>query len=111
MTLRMTLLGMASALVTSAVIAQTETTTTTTTTTTGTGTITEYSPGSAFVIKETDGPVSYHYGDRVTYVTRSGKELTDDEVRTRIKVGVPVNVQYSTQGSDRIVSRIQVDDD
>ena len=112
MKLRITLLGIASALATSVVFAQTETTTTiTTTTTTGTGTITEYSPGSAFVVKETSGPVSYHYGDKVTYVTRSGKDLTDDEVRTPVKVGAPVSVQYSTQGSDRIISRIQVDDD
>ena len=110
MKLRITLLGIASAIATSVVFAQTETTTTTTTTTT-TGTITEYAPGSAFVVKETSGPVSYHYGDKVTYVTRSGKDLTDDEVRTRVKVGAPVSVQYSTQGSDRIISRIQVDDD
>jgi hypothetical protein len=32
------------------------------------------------------------------------------EVRTRIKVGVPVSVQYSTKGSDRIISRVEIDD-
>ena len=81
MKLKNTLLGIACAIVTPVVFAQTETTTTTTTTTTtGTGTITEYSPGSAFVVKETSGPVSYRYGEKVTYVTRSGKALTDDEV-------------------------------
>ena len=57
---------------------------------TRTGTITEFSPDSAFVVKEKNGPVCYRYGDEVTYVTRSGKTLTDDEVYTRIKVGVPV---------------------
>ena len=92
MKLKSTLLGIACAIVTPVVFAQTETTTTTTTTTTSTGTITEYSPGSAFVVKETSGPVSYRYGEKVTYVTRSGKALTDDEVRTRVKVGTPVNV-------------------
>ena len=109
MKLRTTLLGIASAIVTSVVFAQTETTATTTTTT-GTGTITEYSPGSAFVVKESSGPVSYRYGEKVTYSTRSGKTLTDDDVRTRIKVGAPVSVHYSTKGSDRIISRVEIDD-
>jgi hypothetical protein len=110
MKLKSTVLGIACAIVTSVVLAQTETTTTTTTTT-GTGTITEYSPGSAFVVKETSGPVSYRYGEKVTYVTRSGKTLTDDEVRTRVKVGIPVSVQFSTEGKDRIINRVEIDDD
>ena len=111
MKLKSTLLGIACAIVTPVVFAQTETTTTTTTTTTSSGTITEYSPGSAFVVKETSGPVSYRYGETITYVTRSGKTLTDDEVRTRVKVGIPVNVRFSTEGEDRIIDRIEIDDD
>jgi hypothetical protein len=111
MKLKSTLLGIACAIVTSVVFAQTETTTTTTTTTTrSSGTITEYSPGSTFVIKETSGPVTYRYGETVTYVTRSGKTLTADEVRTRVKVGIPVNVHFSTEGEDRIINRVEVDD-
>ena len=85
--------------------------TTTTTTTTGTGTITEYTPGSAFVVKETSGPVTYKYGDSITYVTKSGKTLTADEVKTRIHTGVPVSVGYTTTGTDRVISRVEVDDD
>jgi hypothetical protein len=110
MKLKSTLLGIACAIVTPVIFAQTETTTTTTTTTSS-GTITEYSPGSAFIVKETSGPVSYRYGERITYVTRSGKTLTDDEVRTRVKVGIPVNVRFSTEGEDRIIDRIEIDDD
>jgi hypothetical protein len=110
MKLKSTLLGIACAIVTPVVFAQTETTTTTTTTTTSSGTITEYSPGSTFIIKETSGPVSYRYGETVTYVTRSGKTLTADEVRARVKVGIPVNVHFSTEGDDRIINRIEVDD-
>lgn len=111
MKLKTTLLGIACAIVTPVVFAQTETTTTTTTTTTtGTGTITEYSPGSAFIVKESSGPVSYRYGERMTYVTRSGKALTDDEVRTRVKVGTPVNVHFSTEGDERILNRVEIDD-
>jgi hypothetical protein len=54
----------------------------------------------------------HRYGDEVTYVTRSGKTLTDDEVYTRIKVSVsvPVSVQYRTKESDRIISRLEIDD-
>jgi len=82
-----------------------------TTTVTSTGTISEYSPGTTFVIKETSGPVTYHYGKTVTYVTKKGKALTDDEVRTRIRVGAPVTVHYLTEGNDRVISRVEVDED
>jgi hypothetical protein len=87
------------------------TTTTTTTTTTGNGTITEYAPGKTFILKESSGPVTYRYGDKVVYVTRKGKTLTEDEVRTRIRVGAPVSVHYSTVGQDRVISRVEVDGD
>jgi hypothetical protein len=109
MKLRSTLLGIACAIITPVVLAQ-QTTTTTTTTTTSSGTITEYAPGSAFVVKETSGPVSYRYGEKVTYVTRGGQALTEDEVRTRVKVGTPVNVHYITEGEDRIIDRVEIDD-
>src|SRR5215213_1668724 len=74
------------------------TTSTTTSSTYGTGTVAEYTPGTTFVVKETSGPVKYKYGKKVTYVTKSGKTLTEDDVRTRIKVGAPVRVQYATEG-------------
>jgi len=62
-------------------------------------------------MKETSGPVKYRYGKKVVYVTKSGKTLTDDDVRTRIKVGIPVRVQYSTEGEDRVISRVELDED
>src|SRR5919206_5328964 len=80
--------------------AQVSQTTTTTTTTEGSGTITEFSPGSSIVLKESSGPRSYHFGKRVVYVTRSGKELDEATVRTRIKVGVPVRVHYINEGDN-----------
>jgi hypothetical protein len=86
------------------------TSTTTTSTTYGTGTITEYVPGTTFIVKETSGPVTYKYGKKVVYVTKGGKVLTDDDVRTRIKVGAPVRVQYATEGDTRIVNRVEIDD-
>jgi hypothetical protein len=85
-------------------------TTTTTTTTRSSGTISEYVPGSSFVVKESSGPIKYRYGKKVTYVTRSGKTLSDDEVRTRIKVGAPVSVQYSNEGEDRVIDRVEIED-
>lgn len=86
-------------------------TTTTTTTTEGTGTITEYTPGSAIVLKETSGPRRYRFGKTVTYVTRSGRVLDEDTVRTRVKVGVPVRVHYSGTGDNVMVDRVIVDED
>jgi hypothetical protein len=62
------------------------------------------------VVKETAGPVKYRYGKKVTYVTKSGKVLTDADVKTRIKVGSPVSVQYATEGDARVVNRIVIDD-
>ena len=88
-----------------------ETTTTTTTTTEGTGTITEYTPGSAIVLTETSGPVRYRFGDTVAYVTRSGRVLDEDTVRTRVRVGIPVRVHYVGTGEDRMVDRVIVDED
>jgi hypothetical protein len=96
---------------TSAAFAADEVTTTTTKTTTSTGTITEYAPGKTFIVKETSGPVTYHYGEKVIYVTKKGKTLSDDEVRTRIKVGAPVSVHYVTQGENRVINRVEIDED
>jgi hypothetical protein len=86
-------------------------TTTTTTTTEGSGTITEYTPGSAIVLKESSGPVRYRFGKTVTYVTRSGKVLDENTVRTRIKVGVPVRVHYVGTAPNMVVDRVIVEED
>src|SRR6185312_10202958 len=86
-------------------------TTTTTTTTDASGTITEFTPGSAIVLKETSGPRRYRFDKTVTYVTKSGKTLDEDTVRTRIKVGVPVHVHYVGSGDDMMVDRVILDED
>jgi hypothetical protein len=119
--MKKTLLSVAFATLASVALAvDVEKTTTTTTnggtvststkTTTSSGTITEYTPGSTFIVKESSGPIKYRYGKSVTYVTKSGKTISDDEVRTRIKVGAPVHVYYVTEGSDRVISRVEIDD-
>jgi len=92
-------------------VPQQRTTTATTTTTEGSGTITEFSPGSTIVLKESTGPRHYRFGKTVTYVTRSGKVLNADTVRTRIKVGVPVRVHYTGTGDNTMVDRVILDED
>jgi hypothetical protein len=90
---------------------QRTTSATTTTTSEETGTITQYTPGSAIVLRETNGPVSYRFGKTVTYVTRSGRVLDQNTVRTRVKVGVPVRVHYVGTGENRVVDRVILEQD
>ncbi|PYK09137.1 MAG: hypothetical protein DME65_12690, partial [Verrucomicrobia bacterium] len=59
------------------------TTAQTTSTTEANGTITEYTPGSAIVLRESSGPVRYRFGKTVTYVTRSGRVLDEATVKSR----------------------------
>jgi hypothetical protein len=85
--------------------------TTTTTTTEGGGTITSFTPGNTIVLRESSGPRTYRFGKTVTYVTKSGKVLDEDTVRTRIKVGVPVHVHYVGEGDNLLVDRVILDED
>ena len=87
------------------------TSTQTTSTTEATGTITEYTPGSAIVLRESSGPVSYRFGKTVTYVTRSGKLLDAATVKSKIRVGVPVRVHYAGTGTNMVVDRVILDED
>lgn len=105
------LLTIALALVAPFAFAQTSSTTTTTTTTEGTGTITTYTPGETIVLKESTGPRTYRFGKTVTYVTRSGKVLDEEAVKTRIKVGIPVRVHYLGEGDAMMVDRVVLDED
>jgi hypothetical protein len=85
--------------------------TTTTTTTEGGGTITSFTPGNTIVLRESSGPRTYRFGKTVTYVTKSGRILDEDTVRTRIKVGVPVHVHYVGEGDNMLVDRVILDED
>ena len=113
MKVKKTILSIALALVAPFAWAQTSSTSTTTTTTTteGGGTITEYTPGSVITLKETSGPRHYRFGKTVTYVTRSGKTLDEETVKTRIKVGIPVHVHYTGEGDNLMVDRVILDED
>ena len=87
------------------------TTTQTASTTDATGTITEYTPGSAIVLRESSGPVSYRFGKTVTYVTRSGRVLDAATVKSKIRVGVPVRVHYAGTGPNMVVDRVVLEED
>src|ERR1700745_2037538 len=91
--------------------AQVSETTTTTTTTEGSGMITEYTPRTTNILNESRGPRTYHFGKTVTYVTRSGKVLDEDTVRTRVRVGIPVHVHYVGTGDNMMVDRLTVEED
>ena len=109
--MKRTLISLVLAVVAPFAWAQVSETTTTTTTTEGNGTITEYTPGNTIVLRETTGPRTYHFGKTVTYVTRSGKVLDEDTVRTRVKVGIPVRVHYVGTGETVMVDRVTLDED
>ena len=87
------------------------TTTQTTTVTEANGTITQYTPGSAIVLRESNGPVSYRFGKTVTYVTRSGRVLDQAMVKQKIRVGVPVQVHYTGTGPNMVVDRVILEQD
>lgn len=89
---------------------QAQTATTTTTYTTSSGTLHEYRPGSTFIVRETSGPVTYNYGTNVVYATRSGTILTPEQVQARVRIGVPVHVEYAPQGETRVIQRVLVED-
>jgi hypothetical protein len=105
------LLSIALAVVAPFAWGQVSETTTTTTTTEGNGTITEYTPGNVIVLRETSGPVRYRFGKTVTYVTRGGRVLDEDTVRTKVRVGVPVRVHYVGTGESMMVDRVILDED
>jgi hypothetical protein len=109
--MKKTLLSIALAAVAPFAWGQVSSTTTTTTTTEGSGTITEFTPGSTIVLREGSGPKHYRFGKTVTYVTRSGRTLDEETVRTRIKVGVPVHVHYLGEGDNMLVDRVILDED
>jgi hypothetical protein len=60
----------------------------------------------AFERKGKRTPPRYKFGKKVVYVTKSGRELDETTVKTRIKIGIPIHVHYTTQGDDMLVDRV-----
>lgn len=84
---------------------------TTVTTTSSNGTIVEYVPGKTLIITEDSGPVTYRAVDEVVFFNRRGKEIPAKRAQARMRAGMPVTVQYIQKGEDRIVSRIEIDEE
>lgn len=106
------------ALLASTAFAQTSSTTTTvatgsdgttqTTTTETSGTVTEFTPGSVFILKtEAAEPVHYKFAKTVTYVTADGRVIE----ASRIKKDSKVHVHYVRVNDDMVVDRVVVDQD
>jgi len=62
-------------------------------------------------LREGGGPKPYYFGKTVTYMTRSGKVLDEDAVKSRIKVAVPIQVHYRGEGANRTIDRVILDED
>jgi len=78
---------------------------TTTTTTESTGIVTEYTPGSALILKtEAAEPVRYKFGKTVTYVTSDGKVIEASKIRKDSKV----RVHYIKEGDDMVIDKVIV---
>jgi hypothetical protein len=56
-------------------------------------------------------PKSYYFGKNVTYMTRSGKVLDEDAVKSRLKVAIPIQVHYGGEGPNRTIDRVILDED
>lgn len=74
------------------------------------GIVDVYEPGTRVVVKETTGPVTYTYGPQVVYATPGGMVLTAEQVKTRMRAGLPIRVEYVTQGNSRVVKRVVIEE-
>jgi len=74
------------------------------------GTVSQYEPGTRFVVTESSGPVTYAYGPHVVYRTSSGVVIPETELRTRFVAGAPVRVHYITEGDHRVIQRVVLRD-
>jgi hypothetical protein len=68
-------------------------------------------PTYAGILREGGGPKPYYFGKTVTYMTRSGKVLDEDAVKSRIEVAVPIQVHYRGEGANRTIDRVILDED
>ena len=93
---------------TSSTTVTTDGTTTQTTTTESSGVVTEFTPGTVFVLKtEAAEPVHYKFAKTVTYVTADGHVIE----ASRIKKDSKVHVHYVRDNDDMLVDRVVVDQD
>lgn len=76
-----------------------------------TGVVDVYEPGNRFIVREATGPVTYSYSPQTVYATPGGVVLTAEQVRTRMRAGLPVRVEYLPQGETRVIQRVIIRED
>ncbi len=76
------------------------------------GALDVYEPGKRMTIKDPATGVSttYTYGEDVVYVTPAGTPLSAEQVKARMKAGLPVSLDYVNKGDTRVVQRVIVQD-
>ncbi|MBN8421656.1 MAG: hypothetical protein J0L73_22255 [Verrucomicrobia bacterium] len=74
------------------------------------GVVDVYEPGTRVVLREATGPVAYTYGPGVVYATPGGVVLTAEQVKTRMRAGLPIRVEYVNEGPVRVVRRVVIDE-
>lgn len=75
------------------------------------GALDVYQPGKTLVLKDVNGvPTTYTYGEEVVYVTPSGAVLTPDQVKARMKAGLPMRLEYIPQGDTRVIRRVIIEE-
>jgi len=74
------------------------------------GTLHEYVPGKTFIVKEATGPVEYRYAPTVIYTSKSGRVLTEEQLKRRFKVGIPVWVHSYNEDGKHVVTKVEIED-
>ena len=65
---------------------------------------------NAVLVQNSSSSRQHHdLGKEVVYMTRSGKVLDAEIMRTKIKMGVPVYLHFSGAGDHMFVDRVTVD--
>lgn len=80
--------------------------------TTAKGALAVYRPGKTLVLQDANGmTTTYSYdGQGVVYVDPAGSELSADQVKARMKAGLPVQLEYVSQGDIRMIRRVIIEE-
>lgn len=81
------------------------------TVTTAKGALDVYQPGKTLVLKDVNGvTTSYTYGEEVVYVDPAGKVLSTDQVKARMRAGLPIRLEFVPQGDARVIRRVIIEE-
>lgn len=77
---------------------------------TGTGLVIAHSARTSFIVNEPTRPVTYRYGKGMTFVTKGGEVIPDEDVQPLLRVGMLVTVHYVIEDTARIVTHVEIGD-